>query len=215
VKPETRLSTLDDDGWTLEDAEDRYQRGEDLYWLPPRWEREHLEDHLEARVYAKLIFLIRFRTHEGREDVRGERMWVNVAAREGEYYHGHLANEPHTTAGSAHEGMAVWFRPEHVIDLIVGEGEPASRSASTLQCSSHGISERCYVCEHLVGAAEQGFHTADDPEANRPDAWCDECERVLDQFGSWEDAGDLQPKLSILCGGCYDAARERNQRRGA
>lgn len=207
-----RLATLDDDGWTLENGEARYARGDDLYWIPPRWEREHLEDEVEAGLYAKLIFLIQYTTAERRSDVKGERMWVEVMSRAGGLYHGHLTNEPHTKGGTAREGMAVWFRPEHVIDLIRGEGEPASRQADVVECCTHGLSETCFVCEHLVGAEGVGFNVADDPERLRPDAWCDACEALLQEAGDWEALGDRHPKLSILCGGCYDRTRERNKR---
>lgn len=150
----------------------------------------------------------------GREPQRGERRAHvgQCGLREGDFYHGHLANEPYTTEGRAYEGMPVWFRAEHVIDLIQGEGEPASRSAQTIDCCTHGLSEACLICEHLLGATGAGFHVADDLKRLRPDAWCDECEKLLQETGDWDLLGDRHPKLSILCGGCYDQIRARNER---
>lgn len=51
-----------------------------------------------------------------------ERMWVTFCSRDGDVYHGHLANTPHTRS-RAQEGMAVWFRAEHVIDYYGDPGE--------------------------------------------------------------------------------------------
>jgi hypothetical protein len=205
-----RMATLEKDGWTLEDAEARYARGDDLFWMPTRSERERLEEDLGEGLYAKLIFLIQDTTPSDRRKVKGERMWVEVLSKKGALYHGHLANEPFTKRGSAKEGMPVWFGPEHVIDLIRGDGEPASRQAEVVECETHGLSETCYVCAHLVGARGLGFHTSENPDKLRPDAWCDECETLLQEAGSWEALGDREPKISSLCGGCYDRTRELN-----
>jgi hypothetical protein len=207
-----RIANIESDGWTLENAEERYVRGDDLFWLPSRSERDQLEEDLEDRVYAKLIFKIRHPTAEDPNEMRGERMWVKVASRVDDFYLGHLANEPHTPGGSVYEGMPVWFLAEHVIDIMRGEGEPASRSAKTIECCTHGLSEACFVCEHLVGATGVGFHAVEKPERLRPDAWCDKCEELLQEVDYyWNRLGDRHPKISLLCGGCYDRTRESNK----
>jgi hypothetical protein len=205
-----RLATMDDDGWMLMDAEQRLAAGDRLYWIPSRWERDHLEEHVPEGGFVKLLFRI-FDPAEP-EYPATERMWVTLGAREGEWYHGHLANEPHT-AGTAQEGMPVWFRAEHVIDYAGpgGEGQ-ASEGKDVLQCDRHGASRPCYVCAHLVMTGERrGFNTALNAEEERPDAWCDECDRLLDGVDDWEALGDRQPEIEIVCGGCYDTLRERHE----
>lgn len=206
-----RLATMDDDGWTLLDAEERLARGDDIYWLPDRWIRDHLDEHVPERGYVKLLF--RIFDPAMPDEPMIERMWVTLDARDGELYHGHLANEPQTQ-GTAREGMAVWYRAEHVIDYAGPNGEnQASASAEAVRCGRHGVSERCYVCEHLTPDSEgRGFHCVPDDATLRPDAWCDACQRVFEAAGDWERAGGQEPKIHLVCGGCYDALRDRHRR---
>jgi hypothetical protein len=139
-------------------------------------------------------------------------MWVTLAHREGEFYHGHVNNEP-KTRGSVSEGMGLWFRAEHVIDYAGPNGEnQASERADAVQCNQHGISHTCYVCEHLTPEApRRGFNFAD-TDSPRPDAWCDECQKEFARTGSWESPGTREPSILIVCGGCYDALKERHSR---
>ena len=131
-----RLATLDDDGWTLIDAEERLATRDRLYWIPSRWERDHLDEHVPEGGHVKLIFRI-FDPAEPQWPAT-EWMWVTLGAWADGWYHGHLANEPRT-AGSAKEDMPVWFRAEHVIDYAGpgGEGQ-ASAGKDVLQCDRHG-----------------------------------------------------------------------------
>jgi len=205
-----RLATFDDDGWSLQDAEERLARGDDLYWLPDRWTREHLEEHMAQAGFVKLIFAIPDPSNPRVPAI--ERMWVRLTGRHGEFYHGHLANAPYTE-GRVEEGMPVWFRAEHVIDFAGPNGEDqASESPEALRCQNHGPSYQCYVCKHLKFEGDaRGFHTAD-PEALRPDAWCDECHAEYVRFGSWEAPGVREPEIMVVCGGCYDALKRRHTR---
>jgi hypothetical protein len=113
-----RLATVDDDGWSLQNAEERFDRADGLYWLPDQWIREHLEDHVPDGGFAKLLFVI----HDV-DDPRApaiERMWVTFSGRVGTFYHGHLANEPYTR-GAAKEGMPSGSAPSTsstTLDLI-------------------------------------------------------------------------------------------------
>ena len=205
-----RLATIDDDGWALIDAEEKFAARDGLYWIPARWERDHLEEHVPDDGYVKLIFRI-LDPAEPRAPAT-ERMWVTFGAREGVWYHGHVANQPRTD-GRAKEGMAVWFRPEHVIDYAGADGEgQASAGKEVLQCDRHGPSQTCYVCEHIDMASERrGFNTAVNTEEERPDAWCDECNRLLDGMGDWDALGEHHPKIRIVCAGCYDTLRSRHE----
>lgn len=200
---------MDDDGWSLLDAEERLAQGDNLYWLPDRWVREHLEDHVAEGGYAKLMFRV-LDPNDAREPAI-ERMWVTLSSRDGEFYHGHLANEP-DTKGTPCEGMPVWFRAEHIIDFAGPNGEDqASETADALRCERHGVSTPCYVCEHLVSDAEsRGFHAPGDDKL-RPDAWCDLCHKEFMRAGSWEAPGTREPRVKLVCGGCYDGLKARHQ----
>jgi hypothetical protein len=205
-----RHATLDDDGWILVDAEQGYAARDQIYWLPAQWEREHLEEHVPDGGYVKLIF--RIQDPEEPHAPATERMWVIFRGQIDGRYHGHLANTPYT-AGTAHEGMPVWFGPEHVIDYASADGEnQASARSDVVQCQSHGASEPCYLCEHIeMHSFGRGFNTAVNAESQRPDAWCDACDELLEGVDDWEALGDRHPKIRVVCGGCYDALRERHE----
>lgn len=203
-----RLATIDDDGWSLQNAEERFERADGLYWLPDRWIREHLEDHVPDGGFTKLLFVI-----HNVDDPRApaiERMWVEFSGRDGKFYHGHLANVPYTP-GALKEGMPVWFLAEHVIDYAGHDCENrASEQAGALQCARHGASQRCYVCEHLTLESERrGFHTGD-PDTVRADAWCDQCHEVFLRAGENWEAAERELTIHIVCGGCYDSLKQRH-----
>jgi hypothetical protein len=110
--------------------------------------------------------------------------------------------------------MPVWFRAEHVIDYTGPDGVgQASAGEDVLRCKRHGPSQPYYVCTHLDMESERrGFNMANDEE-QRPDAWCDACNRLLEGVDDWDALGDRHPKINVVCGGCYDALRERHERR--
>lgn len=56
-----------------------------------------------------------------------------------------------------------------------------------------------------------GFNTGDDPGNPRPDAWCDNCERVLIESGD-KAVFERRAKVTVLCAGHYDRALEYNLR---
>ena len=203
------VANLDDHGWMLDNAEDRLARGDRLFWIPPRWQREQLE----PRTHAKLIFQIACVTPDGRRERQGERMWVAIEEQAADgWFRGRLDNDPKTGGRLSYDNV-VWFRAEHVIDVIDADGIQASEGADVLRCDEHGASETTYVCEHLAFGSGLGFHQAVDSNQRRPDAWCDACEELrIEGGGDWDALGDRHPKLSVLCGGCYDYARQRNKR---
>jgi hypothetical protein len=209
LSPDTPIEAmLERDGWALDDAELRLIEGRSIYWLPARADRVSVQ----PGDVVKLIFRIAQTLDPRHEDPHYEWMWVKVEHAMAGWWRGTLDNDPHKP-GRTRCGMTVWFRPEHIIDLLKADGWRASEGEDVLRCDSHGHSHVTYVCEHLVdGATGRGFYTAEAPWPGnpRPDAWCAACEAILEEAGSWEAAGDRHPKLAILCGGCYDACRQRN-----
>ncbi|MEC3768230.1 MULTISPECIES: DUF2314 domain-containing protein [Cupriavidus] len=107
-----RLTTLDEDGWELDDAEPIAAAHPDTFWLPPRAER----DALAAGQQVKLIFRILVADEGGNEEVHVERMWVNVTGREGALYTGELDNQPYCT-DEMNPGMPLCFEARHVIHI--------------------------------------------------------------------------------------------------
>ncbi|GLC94055.1 hypothetical protein Tamer19_34630 [Cupriavidus sp. TA19] len=114
-----RLTTLDEDGWELDDGEPIAAAHPDTFWIPPREER----DALVPGQQVKLIFRILVAADDDSEEVHVERMWVIVTGREGSLYTGELDNQPYCTEDMA-PGMPLCFEARHVIN-IYREGDDA------------------------------------------------------------------------------------------
>jgi hypothetical protein len=203
-------STLAADGWELESGVERYQRRDDLYWIPEAAIREGLR----VGDRAKVIFLIAAANVRGEPEVHGERMWVELDHVQGEgskaVYSGVLNNDP-VLSGLTRHGMRVWFQPPHVIDVMWPNDTRASEGQGVVRCQCHGVSQPAYVCRHLLRGSGAGFHHAHDPGNPRPDAWCDVCDAVLRAHGGeWTDDAQESAGVTLVCGGSYDVIEERN-----
>ena len=85
----------------------------------------------------------------------------------------------------------------------------------TVTCQAHGEQPETFVCQHIVQTLDdgvpRGFFWARDADADRPDAWCSECNaRVAVCAGEWTDDVLELAKVSLLCGRCYDRAKSIN-----
>ena len=89
-----------------------------------------------------------------------------------------------------------------------------SDSDKTIECGTHGATHCTFVCQHLVANSEKlGFNLGYDPENPDdlcPDAWCDQCEAVLNAEGEWNDKSEAFADIKLMCTHCYESARERN-----
>lgn len=88
-----------------------------------------------------------------------------------------------------------------------------SDSNNKVECGKHGTSSATYVCLHLVKGEKLGFnygYDPDDPDTLYPDAWCDECEKVREAEGEWNDRSEAFSDITLLCASCYEELRERN-----
>ena len=84
-----------------------------------------------------------------------------------------------------------------------------------IPCETHGDQQETFVCQHVVQSLHTqqsvGFWWADDPGNNRPDAWCTSCNEVLrEEDGEWTSRSESFANIRLLCGICYDSARELN-----
>jgi uncharacterized protein YegJ (DUF2314 family) len=91
----------------LESAEERHAQNPERFWIPDKADR----DSLQPGDIVKVIF----KTYTG-DNIAGERIWIEVTGRVGDKYIGRLDNEPFIIAGKY--GDRVYFRAEHVIDII-------------------------------------------------------------------------------------------------
>jgi hypothetical protein len=85
---------------------------------------------------------------------------------------------------------------------------------NTIQCETHGECEETFVCSHLTdGAAGLGFNREERSEENPfPDAWCDDCNVILEAHEGWNEESEKLITIRYLCSGCYEKARIRNTR---
>ncbi|MGI9341500.1 MAG: hypothetical protein ACR2QV_01535 [Gammaproteobacteria bacterium] len=90
-----------------------------------------------------------------------------------------------------------------------------SEDTTFIACDEHGQQQATCVCQHIVqtlaDGEPRGFWWANDPDSARPDAWCSECEaRVQDTGGEWNDENEGFAGVTLMCGACYDRAKEVN-----
>ena len=86
-----------------------------------------------------------------------------------------------------------------------------SDATKRVECALHSETPATFVCRHLRLGVACGFHcSADDPDDAWPDAWCDRCQAAFEREGEWNASNE--PEISLLCTGCYEAARDRNLR---
>jgi hypothetical protein len=112
-----RLANIERDFWQLRSGEESHRQNPQTFRLPPLEERQGLS----RGQAAKLIFDIETEDEGGKPVLTGERMWVIVAERIGEFYIGILDCQPvcmtpdHTAY--LRFGAEIPFLPEHVIEI--------------------------------------------------------------------------------------------------
>jgi hypothetical protein len=85
-----------------------------------------------------------------------------------------------------------------------------------MECVRHGIRRPAFVCQHLRLGEGLGFNTPPqpvDPELPFHNAWCDDCDAVLAREGEWNDVSEAFAGVIVICEGCLEEIRSRNQSR--
>jgi uncharacterized protein DUF2314 len=116
---DSKGANLVDHGWELESAVAR-SKASARFPIPTEQERRTLAmgDHVQ------LLFLFADKGPDGGLIAQGERMWVAVAAVEGDEYVGVLQSSP-LTSSTLTEGDRVRFGAEHVARLLVPRSDGA------------------------------------------------------------------------------------------
>jgi len=87
-------------------------------------------------------------------------------------------------------------------------------TANQINCGQHGLQDQTFVCQHIAASLATGvavgFHWSRESErADRPDAWCTDCEDMRAAGdGDWSEEMMSRLDIKILCGGCYDEAKD-------
>jgi len=117
------VGNLKRDFWQLRSGEESHRQNPQTFRLPTLEQRRGLS----RGQAAKLIFDIETEDEGGKPVLTGERMWVIVAERIGEFYIGILDCQPAcmTPDDTAYLrfGAEIPFAPEHVIEIA---GPPRS-----------------------------------------------------------------------------------------
>lgn len=110
------LTSLDSEGWMIDDGEVAHAESPESFWIPPLEERASLY----PGDLAKIRFYIRVEDEAGVIEDCGERMWVEIVGKIDDWYRGLLDNQPHCT-DAINPGFEVWFEPRHVVDIMRSE----------------------------------------------------------------------------------------------
>ena len=112
-----RLATLEKDYWQLRSGEESHTASPNTFSIPPLQRRQNLNRGQAAR----LIFDIESEDEMGHRIIQGERMWVIIAEKCGDFYIGILDNPPTSVEPSDDVylcfGVEIPFRAEHIIDI--------------------------------------------------------------------------------------------------
>ena len=84
---------------------------------------------------------------------------------------------------------------------------------SEMVCPEHGASPACLICVHLFAEAGRGYFAiaAGEEEDESAQAWCEECDHVLEREQGWSDEADRQAAWRLCCTGCYDECLRANK----
>ncbi len=86
---------------------------------------------------------------------------------------------------------------------------------NTVECATHGTTTATYVCNHLLSGHNKGFHCGYDenePDEKWPDAWCHDCQQLLEQHGQWNETAASTANIQIICSSCYEDVRTKHWR---
>jgi hypothetical protein len=86
--------------------------------------------------------------------------------------------------------------------------------SKTLTCPSYGEARPSFACSHSIDSLRtglpKGLNALRDDDGNF-NGWCDECDRVLAQYGGeWNDESEALAKIGMICEGCFLRVAEIN-----
>jgi hypothetical protein len=85
-----------------------------------------------------------------------------------------------------------------------------------VHCEEHGETSGCFVCRHLSqslasGVGGLGFVVSEG--ADPPQAWCFECDSMVQsRGGDWDTIGESFAQVTLAFAGCFDRMRALNSR---
>ena len=114
-----RMATLEQDGWTLDNAENRHAEAPSTFHIPSKAERSGLQ----PGQMVQLLFLLLDKEADGSSVIVCEKMWVTIRSASPQGYEGMLESLPVTSEALAPEA-SVRFEPEHVASVFIRKTDP-------------------------------------------------------------------------------------------
>lgn len=86
-----------------------------------------------------------------------------------------------------------------------------------VECGEHGEARPAFVCHHLVSGEKVGWYEPDECSDDEDDefagcinAWCEECEKVCNEGGGWNDETEAFAQITLVCENCALRFKELN-----
>jgi hypothetical protein len=86
---------------------------------------------------------------------------------------------------------------------------------SMMECPHHGLRRPAFICRHLQYGKALGINQPDGvPEPDWPfqNAWCDECDKLFQEEGEWNERSESIAGIMAICEGCFEEIKIRNNR---
>ena len=113
------MATVEQDRWTLDNAESRHAESPDTFHIPSREERTGLQ----VGQMVQLLFLFLNAEPDGSPIIDCEKMWVTIQGVAGGRYWGQLESLPHTSTAPAPLDR-IEFGPEHAGAVFIRKTDP-------------------------------------------------------------------------------------------
>lgn len=79
---------------------------------------------------------------------------------------------------------------------------PPGMDTESVRCSQHSASEEWLICTHLRSRTGLGYFVLAAVEDQPAQAWCEECQRALDEVRGWTDRSEGIADFNVYCAAC-------------
>ncbi len=92
------------------------------------------------------------------------------------------------------------------------KGKKSVKSPPRLvECDDHGSTPDCLVCKHLCDRRGLGYWAIKSDDTGPDQAWCNDCDAVLEEDRGWSDRACAVADWQIYCTFCYDKTLKRHK----
>ena|SRR5438876_56185 len=91
--------------------------------------------------------------------------------------------------------------------------QPTDSDPLAICCQRHGVTTYCLICQHLRQGSGLGYFPIKPEQEEPAQAWCEACNRALEEEHGWSDRADAQADWAISCNICFEETLARHQLR--